>query len=433
MSEININNGNGDETVKYRGRIGQIGICFPKFLRMFVYQSDWIVLPMTALIAGIVGFVMGKYYMVTMNGTMTGTFALVCVCIWNGCFNSVQVICRERDVVKREHRAGMHITSYIISHMLYQLILCLIQTVITLWVTSLAGMKFPEQGLFTKWFYLDFGFTILLITFAADMMSLWISALSRTTTIAMTIMPFVLVFQLIFSGGVISIPPAAEPISALTVSSPGFKALATQADVNSKRNRAVSKMLFKMKDDELTFRFTLGQLIDLLADKDNESVAGLRAVEIEPGTKVGTLFHELTTADKYADLRKEKVNGFLTVGDYLFLIDQGGYLKEYEDIEIKYSTTLGEIADMLAEDESTQARRNETITVTTTLDELIALKGEKEVRQLIDERVVQASYDPKYEYNKTNIITNWAHLLFFVVLFSLLSVITLEFIDKDTR
>ena len=45
--------------VRHRGRIAQIGIYFGKFIRMFVYQSDWKVLPMAALIAGLVGFALG--------------------------------------------------------------------------------------------------------------------------------------------------------------------------------------------------------------------------------------------------------------------------------------------------------------------------------------------------------------------------------------
>jgi len=96
------------ETVKYRGRLSQIGIYFKKFLRMFVYQSDWKVLPIGAIIAALVTFVIGSNMFVTQEGTTTGTFALTCVCIWNGLFNSIQVVCRERDIVKREHRAGMH-------------------------------------------------------------------------------------------------------------------------------------------------------------------------------------------------------------------------------------------------------------------------------------------------------------------------------------
>ena len=103
--------GNGSErqlSVRHLSRIGQIGIFFGKFVRMFVYQSDWKVLPMAALIAGLVGFALGGNFGVSMEGTLTGAFAIVCVCIWNGSFNSIQVICRERGIVKREHRAGMH-------------------------------------------------------------------------------------------------------------------------------------------------------------------------------------------------------------------------------------------------------------------------------------------------------------------------------------
>jgi hypothetical protein len=121
--------GNGSErqlSVRHLSRIGQIGIFFGKFVRMFVYQSDWKVLPMAALIAGLVGFALGGNFGVSMEGTLTGAFAIVCVCIWNGSFNSIQVICRERGIVKREHRAGMHISSYILAHPMYQLLLCLV-------------------------------------------------------------------------------------------------------------------------------------------------------------------------------------------------------------------------------------------------------------------------------------------------------------------
>ena len=57
-------------TVRHRGRIAQIGIFFWKFLRTFIYQSDWKVLPMAALIAGLVGFALGGDFRVTREGTL---------------------------------------------------------------------------------------------------------------------------------------------------------------------------------------------------------------------------------------------------------------------------------------------------------------------------------------------------------------------------
>ena len=188
------------ENLQYTGRIDQIRIYLKKFLRMFVYQSDWKVLPIGAVIAALVTFVVGANMFVTQEGTTTGTFALACVCIWNGFFNSIQVVCRERDIVKRDHRSGMEVSSYIIAHMLYQLLLCFLQPLITLLICVIAGIKIPGAGVVTPWGIVDVGITILLVTYTADIMALMVSCIVRSTTTAMTVMPFLLIYQLIFSG-----------------------------------------------------------------------------------------------------------------------------------------------------------------------------------------------------------------------------------------
>ena len=188
------------ENLQYTGRIDQIRIYLKKFLRIFVYQSDWKVLPIGAVIAALVTFVVGANMFVTQEGTTTGTFALACVCIWNGFFNSIQVVCRERNIVKREHRSGMEVSSYIIAHMLYQLLLCFLQTLITLLICVIAGIKIPGAGVVTPWGIVDVGITILLVTYTADIMALMVSCIVRSTTTAMTVMPFLLIYQLIFSG-----------------------------------------------------------------------------------------------------------------------------------------------------------------------------------------------------------------------------------------
>ena len=139
------------ENLQYTGRIYQLGIYLRKFLRMFVYQSDWVLLPIGAVIAALVTFVVGSNMFVTQEGTTMGTFALTCVCVWNGFFNSIQVVCRERDIVKKEHRAGIHITSYSLAHMIYHLLLCFLQTLITLLICAIAGVHFPKQGIITQW------------------------------------------------------------------------------------------------------------------------------------------------------------------------------------------------------------------------------------------------------------------------------------------
>ena len=222
-----------NKELRYRGRIAQTGIYLRKLLRMFVYQSDWKVLPMAALIANLVTFVVGRNIFRTQEGTLTGCFAVVCVCVWNGFFNSIQVVCRERAIVKRDHRSGMHISSYIAAHMIYQMLLCFAQTVILLFICKQTGVHFPKEGLITEHFMVDIGISLFLITYAADMLSLFISCIVHNTTTAMTVMPFMLIFQLVFSGGMFSLDGIAKKMSVLTITKWGLENVCSLGDYNN--------------------------------------------------------------------------------------------------------------------------------------------------------------------------------------------------------
>ena len=250
-----------ETNIRYKGRFGQTLIYLGKQLRMFLYQNDWKVLPMSAIIAGLVTFVVGANLFVYQEGTLTGTFALVCVCIWNGCFNSIQSVCRERSIVKREHRAGLHVSSYILSQMLYQFMLCLGQTVVTMVVCYVAGVHFPEQGIISPWGMADLSITILLTTYASDMMALMVSCIVRTTTTAMTTMPFLLIFQLVFSGGFFELNGIAQKIQYLTISHWGMNSLCTIGRYNDLPMVTLWNTLIKFKDVDVAGTTPLKDLL----------------------------------------------------------------------------------------------------------------------------------------------------------------------------
>ena len=239
------------EKKHYRGRLSQIWIYFGKLVRMFIFQRDWKVLPMAAIIAGLVTFAVGTNMFKTQEGTYSGCFALICVGIWNGFFNSIEVICRERPIIKREHRAGLHITSYIASHMLWQMFLCLAQTGITLFICNLAGIQFPEKGLLTEYGMFDFGLCMFLVTYTADMLSLAISAIVRNTTAAMTVMPFVLMFQLVFSGGLMPLKGAPAKLSNFTITKWGLNTLCTLGDYNSQPQVTLWNTMWQFRSFEM--------------------------------------------------------------------------------------------------------------------------------------------------------------------------------------
>ncbi len=235
----------------YRGRGYQTCIYLGKLFRMFLFQNDWKVLPMSAVIAGLVSFAVGQNLFKTMEGTLMGTFALSCVCVWNGFFNSIQVICRERAIVKREHRSGLHISAYVMAHMIYQAVLCIAQVVITIAVCTIMHVEIPKGSLITPLPVVDFGITLFLVTYSADMLALLISAFSKTTTAAMTIMPFLLIVELLFAGAFFNLPPEATPITNLTVTKWGLTALCAQGDYNSQPMVTVWNSALKLKDYEV--------------------------------------------------------------------------------------------------------------------------------------------------------------------------------------
>ena len=379
MSETVANRKKSRLQIRYRGRSAQVWIYLGKMLRMFIYQSDWKVLPMAALIAGLVGMVIRTRLFVTMEGTLMGAFALVMVCIWNGCFNSIQVICRERDVIKREHRSGMHISSYIRAHMIYQALLCLLQTAVTVYITSMVGVAYRGEGLVTPFLIVDFAISMFLITYASDMLALWISTLAKSTTTAMTIMPFVLIFQLVFSGGMLSLPSWTESITPLTISNPALKVLAAQSNYNSRPVMTVWNTVNGMKDREVSATVTLGQAMDLMQKEDNPIIAEFRAGELTEGLTVGTLLDQVA--------------------------DNPEVLAHRED-SYTFNTTIGGIMDMI---------------------------GADRVKDLLQNRIAEASQVEDYEYSLENIIGYWLQLFLFVIVFAALSIITLEFIDKDKR
>ena len=362
---------------RHRGRFSQIRIYLGKFFRMFINQNDWKVLPMAAVIGALVGMVVQPNMFLTMEGTLFGAFALSCVCIWNGCFNSIQVVCRERGIVKREHRSGMHISSYVVAHMIYQAFLCLAQTVLLTLVCYRIGVHFPEKGFITGWFALDFAISIFLVTYSSDMLGLFISSFVRSTTAAMTIMPFLLIFQLIFSGGFFSLPEWSQPLTNITISRYGLRSIAALGDYNDLPAVTAWNTLNKMQDTEVSKTLTVD---DVAAVLQNVVIrARLRELESAEG---------------------------LTMEDVADVILDSGMLQQFEgegyDLHIK-------------------------------LRDVISAIGEERVQEYVAEATRLASHIDAYEQTADNVASCWVMLIVFSLGFAARATVSLEFIDKDKR
>lgn len=397
-------------TTRYRGRIEQIGFFFVRLLRMFVYQNDWKVLPMAVIIAGLVSLVVRNDFFVTMEGTLKGALALSCVAIWNGCFNSVQVVCRERDIIKREHRSGMHISSYIISHMMYQALLCLAQSALTIFICMKVGIRFPYKGLMTPFMVVDVGITVFLISYASDMIALWISCIVHNTTTAMSVMPFLLITQLVFSGGIFALPSWSNGLSRLMISNYGVKCIAAQADYNNLPMATAWNTVVKLKDTPVKVNFTVEQIVTMLGpENEDETIRDIRSRRFSDTTKSITDFI-LTEEDS---------------ATFAGMIDSMG--PQYTEL------TVGDAIDTFRASKAYEENKDKEFSFSITVWKLIEMMGEEKIKNFLQNDAAVTQVRPAYTMTKDNIAGYWFAFVAFIVVFGALAIITLEFVDKDKR
>ena len=191
-------------------------------------------------------------------------------------------------------------------------------------------------------------------------------------------------------------------------------------------------MLNIVDDVELGRYVTVGQLLDAMGDTDNKTIADLRSVRIGEVMTVREVGEKLLKEDAYKEIRDTVLMEKMTVGQAVEALLELEALDDVLSAKVGFST-LGELADYLAADETVQSYRDEGTTITATVGDLLDLAGREETKALVESKASEKMYNPDYAYTQENILKNWIHLLVFIAVFAVLSIITLEFIDKDKR
>lgn len=239
-------------------RIKQIRIYVGKCFRLFIYEHGWKNFISTAIISLIVCLVISRDKMfVDYSETRSGLFVMVCACVWIGIFNSIQAICKERDIIKREHRSGLHVSSYVLSHVIFDAVLCFAESlIVTAFFCIFCHKNLPSSGVMLP-AVLELWIFFLLILYSSDAMAMMISSIVKTPNTAMTVMPFVLILQLVCSGFLFELKGVLGKISYLTIAKWGVNALCITANVNSYAadNPLVSAAIAKNAD---IYEFTVG-------------------------------------------------------------------------------------------------------------------------------------------------------------------------------
>jgi len=209
----------------------QIPVYTSKNFRLFKNQKDWKFILISVLVSLIVSVIIKKNMFVNYDDTKSGFFAMVSAAIWIGLFNSVQSVCREHDTITSEYRSGLHISSYISARILFDLCLCLVQSVIMLVICNIF-IDFPSAGLVSGHSAGDYFVTLFLIIWCSDIMGVMISSVVSSANAAMTIMLFVLILQLVMSGVLFELSNFNDMVANITFSKWGMSAMGTIGNLN---------------------------------------------------------------------------------------------------------------------------------------------------------------------------------------------------------
>ncbi len=194
------------------------------------------------------------------ESTKSMMFALSCSAIWIGIFNSIQEICKERSILKREYMANLRLTGYIFSKLLIQAVLGLIQSIFLVG-TFLFLLDADEKGIFFSHFHFEILITVWLTVMASVAMGLVISSMVKTGDKAMALAPFVLIVQLLFSGILFELEGAGETISYCTVSRWSVEALGSIARLNQLDLRMQAEIPTLPHEAEAIFEAAGGHLL----------------------------------------------------------------------------------------------------------------------------------------------------------------------------
>lgn len=170
------------------------------------------------------------------ESTKSMMFALSCSGIWMGLFNSIQEICKERVIIKREYMANLKLPVYILSKIIIQSLIGFLQALI-LTVVFLTAVGKSGAGILMDHFHAEIFMTVWLTILASMAIGFIVSSVVKTGDKAMAVAPFILIVQLLFSGILFTLEGLGEWISYMTISRWSVEALGSIVNLNDMQLR----------------------------------------------------------------------------------------------------------------------------------------------------------------------------------------------------
>lgn len=187
----------------------------------------------TAIVFFICCWAVNKDMFVTYDATKSGLFSIMLSLIWNGLFNSLGLYNTEYLYTNDHLDKSLPLYAYMGGTLWIHIKLCFVQALECITIYFLF-FEFNQKSVVFHIIFLDYFCTFYLIIISSDMLGLAVGICVNSINSVLTVIPIVLVAQLIlsgclfeFDGGVI------EYISNFTIARYGFSALGSIANLNS--------------------------------------------------------------------------------------------------------------------------------------------------------------------------------------------------------
>ena len=236
--------------------IPQTTVLFSRHLRILLNDRKrlGLILLQAPILIFFIWVVEDGYQFQQLDVTRNLLFVLSCAAFWIGMFNSLQEICEERVILKREHMAGLRLDAYILSKLLKMAIICAVLSVIlTTAFTVLVGL--PSSGVIFG-AYTEFLITTFFTSLSAAAMGLFVSSIAKNADKATSYVPFLLMPQIIFSGIIFRMEGVAEIFSWLTICRFSVAGYGTTSNLNDLPTRLQQEGFNIPREAESFFTYT---------------------------------------------------------------------------------------------------------------------------------------------------------------------------------
>ena len=162
--------------------------------------------------------------------TNTFLFVIGLEAVLTGLFEPSNDLVKERSVFLRERMVNLKVLPYLLSKAVVYSLFVLVQVILYLVILSL-GVNLPEQGLFFPG-YIEMFITLFLTMMAGITFGLIISAMSKSTEMAIYLLVMLVFFQFFFAGTVFDLRENKfEPLSYLSTTRWSLTALGVTIDL----------------------------------------------------------------------------------------------------------------------------------------------------------------------------------------------------------